>query len=90
MDNTSYFIRLIANIRDEERDLLFEMAKSDKTIFEELLKKIVRLQTAVDTGNLAVWKKLLQEEEKNIVYFITELEDEQKIAALRKHLNVSL
>lgn len=81
-----YFIKFIADAPDAEKQLLLEFAKNDKTIFEELTKKIFCLQIAAQTGNILLWNKILKDEEKNIARFVRELNDQQKIIELKKNL----
>lgn len=86
MKNIDYFVKFINNMLEAEKQLFLDLAKNDKTVFEELKKKIFRLRIAVQTGNILLWNKILKDEEKNISRFIRELKDEQKIIQLKKNL----
>ena len=59
MKRINEIVQLMNNLPNEEKKLLLKLDQEDKEVFGIFLRKILRLKHVVDTGNIIVWKKIM-------------------------------
>lgn len=82
-------IQILSSLSNEERQIFLKLAEQDETLIEKMLLKISRLEFAVDTGNILLWKKIMNEEDGKSKSFIQDLQDQQKIIQIRKTFEIA-
>lgn len=86
MNIIDQLIQLLGNFSQKERQFFLQFAKQDKTVLEKLLLKLSRIEFAANTGNILLWKKMAEQEEKELGGFIQEVKDQEKIIRIKKEL----
>lgn len=81
-------IQILINLSNEEKKLFLKLAEEDETFVEKMWLKIYRLEFAVNTGNILLLKKIMDEDDGISKSFIKDLQDRQKIIQIRKTLKV--
>lgn len=89
MNIADQLIQLLGNLSQKERRLFLQFAKHDKTVLEKLFLKLSRIEFAANTGNILLWKKMTEQEEKDLDGFIREVKDQEKIVRIKKELGIN-
>ena len=82
-------IQILSSLTDEERKLFLKLAEQDETLIEKMLIKASRLRLAVDTGNVLLWKKIMNEDDRIFKSFIQDLHDQKEIIQIRKTIGIA-
>ena len=82
-------IQILSSLTDEERKIFLKLAEQDETLIEKMLIKASRLRLAVDTGNVLLWKKIMNEDDRIFKSFIQDLHDQKEIIQIRKTIGIA-
>ncbi len=69
------FSKLGKFLPSSQIDVLRELGRQDDTSAAKISKKLFRLETALKTGNLVVWQKIMREEREDFESFVVELQE---------------
>ncbi|MEK7627634.1 MAG: hypothetical protein AAB397_03560 [Patescibacteria group bacterium] len=79
-------VKIAERLSEKTIKILEALEKRSPDAASLLLKKYSRLKNALKSGNIAAWKKIKTEEEKNFREFFQELEKAADIDDIKKRI----
>jgi hypothetical protein len=67
----------------EVHEIFEEVEKQDSKIYQELLRKIIRIKTIIKTGNVRAWERMKMREADNIDKLIKEFDEQNQLDGTR-------
>lgn len=62
--------QITSNLPAKTQAMLNDIKKKDDELYQMLLIKLIRMLIVAKTGNLKIWKKIKNNEEKNLQYIL--------------------